>query len=86
VRAIGALQDLVGATLFFLGARQVEVAFMVDSDGKKQKARQTLKVTDVSRVSPALVYWNVKQLESHYRLEGSSIVIEWECTFNTDRD
>ena len=82
MRAISALQDLVGATLFFLGARQVEVVFIVDNGGKKQKARQTLKVTEVSSVSLALVYLNVKQLESHYRLEGSSIV----CTFNTDRD
>jgi hypothetical protein len=39
----------------------------------------------VAKVSPALVYWNVKQLERQYRLEGG-ITIWWEHTFNTDRD
>jgi hypothetical protein len=43
-------------------------------------------ITDVAKVSPALVYWNVKQLERQYRLEGGGIIIGWECTFNTDRD
>jgi hypothetical protein len=86
VRAIGPLQDLVGATLFSLKNRQVEAVFMVDNEGRKQRAKQTLLITDVAKVSPALVYWNVKQLERQYRLEGGGIVIGWNYTFNTDRD
>jgi hypothetical protein len=64
----------------------VEVVFFVDDGSKRQKARQALKVTDVARVSLAMVYWNLKQLESHYRLEGASIIVEWECRFNNDYD
>ena len=86
MRAIGPLQDLVGATIFSLKNRLIEVVLMVDSEGRKQRAKQTLFLTEVRKVSPALVYWNVKQLERQYRLEGGGIIIGWNCTFNTDRD
>ena len=85
IRAIGPLVDLVGATLFMIGNHKVEVAFMVDSEGKRWKAKQTLRLTDVAKVSPALVYWNVRQLERQYRLDGR-VIIWWEHTCNTDRD
>jgi hypothetical protein len=58
---------------------------MVDSEGKRQKAKQTLRLTDVAKVSPALVYWTVRQLERQYRLDGG-VIIWWEHTCNTDRD
>ena len=85
MRAIGPLVDLVGATLFMIGNHKVEVSFMVDSEGKRYKSKQILRLTDVAKVSPALVYWNVKQLERQYRLDGG-VIIWWEHTCNTDRD
>ena len=56
IRAIGPLVDLVGAALFLIGIHKVEVSFMVDSEGRRNRARQTLRLTDVAKVSPALVY------------------------------
>jgi hypothetical protein len=86
IRATGQVHDLVGAALFLLGDRQVEVVFIVDDGTKRRRTKQTPKLTEVSRVSLAMVFWNAKQMEDQYRLEGANIMIGWENLFNTDRD
>ena len=55
IRATGQVHDLVGASLFLLGNRQVEVVFIVDDGTKRRRTKQTLKLIEVSRVSLAMV-------------------------------
>jgi hypothetical protein len=76
---------LVGSSLFLIGIHKVEVNFMVDREGRRNRARQTLRLTDVAKVSPAVVYWNVKQIDQQYGLNGG-VIIWWEHLLNTDRD
>jgi hypothetical protein len=77
--------DLVGSTLFLIGIHKVEVNFMVDREGRRNRARQILRLTDVAKVSPAVVYWNVKQIDQQYGLNGH-VIVWWDHLFNTDRD
>jgi hypothetical protein len=77
--------DLVGSTLYLIGIEKVEVNFMVDREGRRNRARQTLQLIDVAKVSPAVVYWNVKQINQQYGLNGG-VLIWWDHLPNTDRD
>ena len=85
IQAIGPLVDLVGSSLCLIGIHKVEVNFMVDREGRRNRARQTLRLTDVAKVSPAVVYWNMKQINQQYGLNGG-VIIWWEHLLNTDRD
>ena len=39
-----------------------------DRGGKP--AKMTVGLADIQRVTPAVVYWNRKQVEKHYALDG----------------
>ena len=54
--AIGQAQDLVSAAIFLLKNRRVEVSVLVDDNGKRQRTRQILRLTDAAKVSLAMVY------------------------------
>jgi hypothetical protein len=86
IRATGQLQDLVSASLFHLANRQVEVNIIVDDNGKRRRTRQTLRLSEVKKVSLAMVIRTQKQMEQQYRLSGSGISITWEDMFNNDRE
>ena len=63
----------------------VQACIRVDDNGVQKKTTWELKLTEVSRVTPALVYWTSKQIADQYRTGGGTLVT-WESTFDTDRD
>jgi len=70
VTSIGQMQDLVSAALYLLSIGMVKVSIRVDDNGKWRQCTQVLKLTDVAKVSPALVYWTSKQIDDQYRSTG----------------
>ena len=61
----------------------VKVTLKVEDNGKWRQSYQVLRLTDVAKVSPALVYWTSKQIDMQYRSTGSGVLIVWECAFDT---
>ena len=43
-------------------------------------------MTEVAKISLALVYWTAKQIDMQYRSAGSGVIVVWEDLFDTDRD
>ena len=64
----------------------MEVNIVVDDNGRRRRTRQTLRLNEVEKVSLAMVFWTVKQMEQQYRLSGSGIISTWEDMFDNDRD
>ena len=80
--AIGNMQDVPGATTFLLRNERIQV--MVSVDNGRSVAKQILKLTDVARIVPSVVYWTTKQIDMQYRACGSGGLIEFERLFDTD--
>jgi hypothetical protein len=82
--SIGQIPDLTGAAAFLLKNRRVPLTLRVEDHGKLTHA--VLRLTEVEKISPAVVFWTAKQIEMQYRSAGSGGLILWESLFDTDRD
>ena len=83
--SIGNMQDVPGATAFLLRNGRIEVVLTVDSpSGGRSTTRQLLRLTDVARIVPSVVYWTTKQIDMQYRACGAGGLIEFERLFAND--
>ena len=64
----------------------MQVTIRVEDHGKWKQTHEILRLTEVEKISPAVVFWNAKQIEMQYRSAGAGGLILWENLFDTDRD
>ena len=64
----------------------MEVIIVVEDGDRRRRTHQTLRLNEVEKVSLAMVFWTVKQIEQQYRLSGSGMIITWEDMLDNNRD